>query len=164
MSSLLEVGSCAQAHREVLDQCWVCDGCPAQGLNCADAKEKEEKEEKEKEEREKQKKEREKEQRDKDKMEKEEEERQKEEEEEEEEALRKGERDAWKLDRNKLPCHEPAKHGYMWRFDTKSSKHHWEQLVRKYEGPSRFVSDESARFAVFKRKVVIMNGSQGEFL
>ena len=97
-------------------------------------------------------------------MEKEEEERQKEGEEEEEEALRKGERDAWKLDRNKLPCHEPAKHGYMWRFDTKSSKHHWEQLVRKYEGPSRFVSDESARFAVFKRKVVIMNGSQGEFL
>ncbi|CAK9110442.1 Calcium-dependent protein kinase 8 (OsCDPK8) (OsCPK8) [Durusdinium trenchii] len=132
MHAFSKVGSCAQAHREVLDQCWVCDGCPAQGLNCADAKEKEEKEEKEKEEREKQKKEREKEQRDKDKMEKEEEERQKEEEEEEEEALRKGERDAWKLDRNKLPCHEPAKHGYMWRFDTKSSKHHWEQLPMEH--------------------------------
>ena len=29
-----QVGSCAKAHKEVLDLCWVCNACPLNGLQC----------------------------------------------------------------------------------------------------------------------------------
>lgn len=45
-SSALQVGSCAKAHKEVLDLCWVCDSCPLKGLPCKSHEEKNDEEEK----------------------------------------------------------------------------------------------------------------------
>lgn len=34
MHAFSKVGSCAKAHKEVLDLCWVCNACPLNGLQC----------------------------------------------------------------------------------------------------------------------------------